>query len=77
MNVAGAILNQNGNWRTASDCGNDGSRLTPADSTLNTFGSTASVVLRAEAGVSYALAVGSDADVAGVLELAIEVAQPP
>lgn len=43
LNLHGAFLNQNGNWRTAKACGSSGSSLTPESSILNTWGSNASL----------------------------------
>ena len=43
LNIYASLLNQNGQMRVALDCGTSGSSLTPSGSTLNTFGSNASL----------------------------------
>jgi len=43
FNLYGSVLNQNGQMKVALDCGSSGSSLTPSNSTLNTFGSNASL----------------------------------
>ncbi|MCP3974880.1 MAG: hypothetical protein GY720_10345 [bacterium] len=43
FNLYASVLNQNGQMRVALDCGTSGSSLTPSGSTLNTFGSNASL----------------------------------
>ena len=43
FNLYGSVLNQNGQMKVALDCGTSGSNLTPSGSTLNTFGSNASL----------------------------------
>lgn len=43
LNIYASLLNQNGQMRVALDCGTGGSSLTPSGSTLNTFGSNASL----------------------------------
>ena len=43
FNLYGSVLNQNGQMKVAYDCGTSGSSLTPSGSTLNTFGSNASL----------------------------------
>ncbi len=43
FDLYGAVLNQNGQMKVALACGTAGSSLTPASSTLNTYGSNASL----------------------------------
>lgn len=43
LTLSGAFLSQNGAMKTALSCGSNGSNLTPRNSTLETFGSNASL----------------------------------
>ena len=43
LNIYASLLNQNGQMQVAYDCGTSGSSITPSNSTLNTFGSNASL----------------------------------